>query len=100
MERPLDADLDDLDRAELVAEIRRLREAIRDHRDSSGHDLCWWHPDLWSVLPEGTDAVPTVPDWPQFMRGCVAYRTSLDDQAPRAPRSAAPYGETPDGSGP
>jgi len=26
-----------------------------------------------------------VPDWPEFMRGCVKYRQSLDKQPPRAP---------------
>jgi hypothetical protein len=27
-----------------------------------------------------------VPAWPQFMRGCVRYRQSLDEQAADAPR--------------
>jgi hypothetical protein len=48
----LDADLETLDRAGLVAEIRRLRAGIRRHRGSSGHDLCWHHPELWGLLPE------------------------------------------------
>jgi hypothetical protein len=32
-----------------------------------------------------------VPDWPEFMRGCVRYRQSLDIQASHAPRSSQPY---------
>jgi hypothetical protein len=32
-----------------------------------------------------------VPAWPQFMRGCVRYRQSLDDQLPDAPRSDAEF---------
>jgi hypothetical protein len=28
-----------------------------------------------------------VPAWPAFMRGCVRYRQSLDEQLPPAPRS-------------
>jgi hypothetical protein len=32
-----------------------------------------------------------VPDWPEFIRGCVRYRQSLDTQAAHAPRSAQPY---------
>jgi hypothetical protein len=28
-----------------------------------------------------------VPEWPEFLRGCVRYRQSLDEQAPNAPRS-------------
>jgi hypothetical protein len=75
-------------RDELVAEVRRLRAGIRGHRDATGHDLCWHHPALWGLLPEATDPLPAVPDWPQFLRGCVCYRQSLDEQAPAAPRTA------------
>jgi hypothetical protein len=82
----LDRDLEEMDRDELVAEVRKLRGAIRAHRDSSGHDLCWWHPDLWGTLPEPTDPVPEVPEWPRFIDGCVRFRASLDHQAPDAPR--------------
>jgi hypothetical protein len=32
-----------------------------------------------------------VPEWPEFIRGCVRYRQSLDEQAPTAPRSSRPY---------
>ena len=83
----LDDDLDALDRVQLVAEVRRLREGIRRHRDSSGQELCWHHPALWGLLPERTDPLPAVPDWPQFLRGCVKYRESLDAQLPDAPRT-------------
>jgi len=48
----VDADLDRLDRAALIAEVKRLRAGVRAHRDSSGHDLCWHHPQLWGLLPE------------------------------------------------
>ena len=82
----MDDDLDALTREELLAEVRRLRAGIRKHRDSSGHDLCWHHPDLWSLLPEKTDPTPVVPSWPEFLRGCLRYRQSLDDQLPDAPR--------------
>ena len=83
----MDDDLDQLDRAALIEEVKRLRAGIRAHRDSSGHELCWHHPDLWALLPEGAAAIPTVPDWPQFLRGCVKYRESLDRQLPHAPRT-------------
>jgi hypothetical protein len=89
----LDDDLDALGRDALVAEVRRLRAAIRAHRDASEHELCWHHPAMWGLLPEKTDPQPRVPDWPQFMRGCIRYRQSLDRQAPDAPRST---GEFPD----
>ena len=74
-------------REELVAEVMRLRAGIREHRDSSGQELCWHHPKLWALLPEKVDPRIAVPEWPQFMRGCVRYRASLDEQAPQAPRT-------------
>jgi hypothetical protein len=87
----MDEDLDAMTREQLIAETRRLRAGIRAHRDSSGHALCWHHPALWGLLPERTDPLPTVPTWPEFLRGCVRYRESLDEQLPDAPRSDAPY---------
>jgi hypothetical protein len=81
----VDDDVASLSRDELAEEVRRLRAAIRAHRDASGHDLCWYHPALWSTLPESSEAPVAVPPWPQFMRGCVAYRSSLDAQLPDAP---------------
>jgi hypothetical protein len=87
----MDEDLEQMSREQLLDEVRRLRAGIRKHRDSTGHDLCWHHPDLWALLPERTDPVLTVPDWPQFMRGCVRYRQSLDEQAGDAPRTREPY---------
>ena len=87
----MDEDLSSLSRDELVHEVIRLRNGIRQHRDSTGHDLCWHHPDLWGLLPEATDPMPTVPEWPEFLRGCIRYRQSLDDQLPIAPRTGAEY---------
>jgi len=87
----MDDDLTTMSREELIAEAKKLRDGIRAHRDSTGHELCWHHPALWALLPERTDPIPTVPTWPEFLRGCVRYRQSLDEQAPDAPRSSAPY---------
>jgi hypothetical protein len=87
----LDTDLDQLTRDELIVEVQRLRAGIREHRDSSGHELCWHHPQLWGLLPNATDPITVVPEWPQFMRGCIAYRQSLDERAPDAPRTRDPY---------
>lgn len=80
-----------MSREELVAEVRKLRAGIRGHRDGSMHELCWHHPQLWSLLPEKTDPLPTVPAWPEFMAGCIRYRRSLDEQLPEATRSEAGY---------
>lgn len=87
----LDGDLEGMSREELVAEAVRLRTGIRAHRDSTRHALCWHHPQLWNLLPEKTEPEIAVPEWPQFMRGCVRYRQSLDEQRPDAPRSTEEY---------
>ena len=89
----MDDDLGDMSREQLVAEVRKLRQGIRAHRDSTGHELCWHHPALWSLLPEQSDPLPVVPAWPQFLRGCIKYRQSLDEQAAAAPRSDEPFRE-------
>ena len=83
----MDEDLAGLDREALTAEVKRLRAGIRQHRDSSGHELCWHHPTLWGLLPERSDPTPSVPAWPQFLRGCIRYRESLDRELPDAPRT-------------
>ncbi len=82
-----DNDLNGLTTEELINEIVKLRNAIREHRDSTGHELCWHHPKLWALLPEKTEPQIAVPEWPVFMRGCIHYRQSLDEQQPDAPRS-------------
>jgi len=87
----LDGDVSELSRGDLEAEVRRLRNAIRRHRDESGQRLCWHQPQLWGALPESVDPLPAVPAWPEFLRGCVAYRESLDKQLPSAARSTEEY---------
>jgi hypothetical protein len=87
----MDTDLDHMSREQLVLEVRKLRQGIRAHRDSTSHQLCWHHPALWSLLPECTDPLPVVPAWPQFLQGCIRYRQSLDEQAPGAPRTSEPF---------
>jgi hypothetical protein len=87
----VDEDLDGLPREALLAEARKLRAGIRAHRDATKHELCWFHPELWGLLPDQTDPLPAVPAWPEFIRGCLRYRQSLDEQAPRAPRTSEPY---------
>ena len=74
----MDEDLQHMDKDRLIEEVKKLRAGIREHRDSTGHDLCWHHPNLWNLLPEKTDPAIAIPDWPDFMRGCIQYRKSLD----------------------
>jgi hypothetical protein len=75
----------------VVATLVGVGLPFRTHRDSTGHVLCWHHPALWGLLPEKQDPLPVVPEWPEFMRGCVRYRQSLDQQAPDAPRTSRRY---------
>jgi hypothetical protein len=88
----MDEDLTSFSREQLIAEARMLRHGIRKHRDASGHELCWHHPALWSLLPEETPPAIAVPEWPQFMLGCIRYRQSLDVQAILAPRTNDEFG--------
>ena len=87
----MDDDLKNFSRDQLTAEVMRLRNGIRAHRDSTGHDLCWHHPQLWGLLPEPVPHGLLVPAWPQFLRGCLRYRESLDRQLPDAARTEAEY---------
>jgi hypothetical protein len=89
----MDEDLQVMTVDQLKSEVIKLRSAIREHRDCSGHNLCWYHPEMWSLLPEKSATVPVVPEWDSFMRGCVHYRKSLDEQLPNVPRSQKEFGE-------
>jgi hypothetical protein len=87
----LDADLDTMDPASLLAAAHAMREAILEHRDSIGHKLCWHHPGMWALLPDSPPGGMIVPEWPQFMRGCIQYRESLDAQLADAPRTSKEF---------
>ena len=76
----MDEDLQQLSKDQLIEEVKKLRAGIREHRDSTGRELCWHHPKLWSLLPEKIDPKTLVPEWPEFMKGCIRYRLSLDEQ--------------------
>jgi hypothetical protein len=91
----MDEDIERLTREELLAEVRKLRAGIRAHRDSTTHELCWHHPQLWGLLPEKIDPEILVPAWPLFLRGCLRYRESLDLQQPDAPRIADEFAGQP-----
>lgn len=88
----MDEDLDTMSREALIAEARKLRAGIRAHRDSTGHDLCWHHPDLWGLLPEKVAPEVAVPPWPRFLRGCLAYREALERELKDAPTHDREFG--------
>jgi hypothetical protein len=89
----MDEDLQTMDREALIVEVKKLRNAIRAHRDATGHDLCWHHPAMWALLPEKVKPSIAVPPWPKFLRGCIRYRQSLDRQAAGAPVHDKEYDE-------
>lgn len=57
----MDADVESMSHDQLVAEVKKLRQGIREHRASTLHEVCWHHPALWSLLPDRTDPLPVVP---------------------------------------
>jgi hypothetical protein len=71
-------DLDQMNIDELKAEVMRLRAGIRQHRDAKGHNLCWYVPELWDLLPDKITLEPDVPDTEEFLNCCKLYRLSLD----------------------
>jgi hypothetical protein len=77
----MDEDLARMTRGELVAQVKKLRDGIRSHRDSDRHELCWHHPDLWGLLPETTDPVPTVPASRAYGKGAPAQRSPRPTRA-------------------
>jgi hypothetical protein len=74
----LDSDLETMNRAALLAEIKKLRAGIRIHRDATGHNLCWYVPELWDLLPEKIEPTPEIPPKAEFLACCAEYRQSLD----------------------
>lgn len=95
----VDTDLETLSREQLIAEAMKLRNGIRKHRDSSGHELCWHHPALWGLLPEkngsdpggagmaaihpGVRALPAVPR--RTGTECIAYIRALSEMTTGTP---------------
>jgi hypothetical protein len=77
----LDHDTDTMTQEQLVAEVRKLRAGIRKHRDAEGHQLCWYVPELWGLLPEKLDPKPRVPPVGEFLENCAKYRSSFEDSA-------------------
>jgi hypothetical protein len=92
----MDDDLSAMSRDALIDEVKRLRAGIREHRDSSGHDLCWHHPQLWGLLPEPIPTDIAVPPWPTFLRGCLKYREALGRELAKAPIVDHEYDEARD----
>ena len=87
----MDEDLERMSREQLIEEAKALRRGIREHRDSTRHELLLAPSGSLGPASGEADPVPVVPEWPEFLRGCVKYRESLDEQARGAPRTTEPY---------
>ncbi len=74
----IDADLNSMNRDALISEVVKLRAGIRRHRDRQGHDLCWYSPEIWDLLPEKMSPNPKIPEESEFLERCRLYRISLD----------------------
>ncbi len=74
----MDQDVENMSIEELKAEVKKLRAGIRQHRDASGHNLCWYVPELWNLLPDKIEPEPVVPELSEFIQHCAAYRLSLE----------------------
>lgn len=74
----MDEDLKLMTKEDLIDEVKKLRAGVRHHRDSSGHNLCWYVPELWDLLPEKVRPKPVVPKKEEFLNCCALYRDSLD----------------------
>ena len=72
-----------LDKLDIIAKlhlkINKLEDAIRKHREQTGHNMCWENDEeLWATLEDGIKIDHTTPDWCEFMNRCVEYRASKD----------------------
>jgi hypothetical protein len=76
-----DEDLQSMNEEELRAEVKKLRAGVRQHRDASGHNLCWYVPELWNLLPDQMVPQPVVPTTEEFLHCCKIYRESLNKKA-------------------
>lgn len=73
----IDGDLATLGHAGLLAEVKKLRAGIRADRDVRGHNLCWYRPELWNLLPERVTPSPEPPPEDEFLAKCAEFRASL-----------------------
>jgi predicted nucleic acid-binding Zn-ribbon protein len=66
-----------LENRELKKEVVKLQDGIRKHRDADGHNLCWYVPELWDLLPDKKEIKLSVPPEDEFLSCCRIYRDSL-----------------------
>lgn len=63
-----------MNKSELSAEIERLKNAIRNHRDQKGDDRCWMDDqELYAVLGDGNLGDNTIGDPKKMLRNCEKF---------------------------
>jgi len=80
-----DKDLEQMGLPQLLIVAKEMRAAIRVHRDASGHDLCWFQPELWALLPDRPEKRALVPPRAEFLERCVHYRDMLEGKPASLP---------------
>ena len=69
-----DYDLTTLSPEQLKAELLRLRNGIRQHRDEKGHGRCWLDDlRLYDLLPEKLPADTKLPPREEFLENCARF---------------------------
>jgi hypothetical protein len=59
--------------------IKELEDAIRKHRNATGHEMCWENDEeLWLILKDNICIDHKPPEWCEFMKKCAEYRASKD----------------------
>jgi hypothetical protein len=72
-----DLDLLGMSHPGLIREVLILRSTLRRLRDYTGHDLCWYNPEIWAALPEKKQPSPVKPPKPEFLAHCEWFYESL-----------------------
>jgi len=78
-------DVEFMDRVQLKAEVRRLRQEQTEVRqitqewlNQQGHNRCWYYPELFAKLAEtlGLQITvdPALPPRPEFEEGCRKFQ--------------------------
>jgi len=63
----------------MIGRIKELENAIKKHREQTGHEMCWENDEeLWQVLEDGIKLDHTPPEWCEFMQKCAEYRKSRE----------------------
>lgn len=71
----MDKDIEFMSIFDLQAEVQKLRDGIRAHRDQKGDDNCWLDDQmyLYGLLPEKIGADPELPNKDLMMLNCSRY---------------------------